>query len=190
MQFLVKGGAGMIMHGSWFYRQAAALTGRPAAEMAHRFPFIGFPTTNPAVGSSEIVQGQLNGWLVSKDAPNLAIDFLQEMVGDQTQAALARAGHIIPANLAARAALAHPELVAAARRLDQARSVQLAWDGLLGANGGPTANDASVRLASGQMNAERAMAMIRHGWRIELRADQLDGRYAGAVADLVGRSPA
>ena len=188
MQFLVKDGAGLMMHGTWFYRQAAALTGRAPAEVAERFPFIGFPTASGA--PSDVLQGQLNGWLVSKGAPDIAVDFLQDLVGQETQSALARAGHIIPANLAARAALTHPELIAAAGRLENARSVQLAWDGLLGANGGPTANDAVVRLASGQMDAAQAMAAIRRGWRIELKADRLDGRYAGALADLVGKGQA
>jgi raffinose/stachyose/melibiose transport system substrate-binding protein len=188
MQFLVKDGAGLMMHGTWFYRQAAALTGQPPATVAERFPFIGFPT--PHGGPSAALQGQLNGWLVTRDAPDIAVDFLQALVGQETQAALARAGHIIPANLAARPALTHPELIAAAGRLDSAPSVQLAWDGLLGSNGGSTANEATVRLASGQMDAERAMTAIRRGWRIELKADQLDGRYAGALADLVGKGQA
>ncbi len=190
MQFFVKGGAGLMMHGSWFYRQAAALTGRPPSEMAQRFPFIGFPANAGRPATNDVLQGQLNGWLVSRGAPQLAVDFLQELVGEQTQGALAREGHIIPSNLAARAALTHPELVAAAERLDAAKSIQLAWDGLLGANGGPTANDTAVRLASGKVSAPEAMATIRRGWQVELRADQLDGRYAGAIADLVGRSPA
>ncbi len=188
MQFLVKDGAGLMMHGTWFYRQAAALTGKAPAEVAERFPFIGFPTKTG--GALEVLQGQLNGWLVSQGAPDIAVEFLQDLVGPETQGSLARGGHIIPANLAARAALTHPELMAAARRLEGARSVQLAWDGLLGANGGPTANDAVVRLASGQMTASQAMGAIRRGWRTELKADQLDGRYAGALADLVGRGQA
>lgn len=182
MQLFVKGGAGLVMHGSWFYRQAGALTGRDPADLADDFPFIGFPGAG-----TQVLQGQLNGWLVSQGAPPAAIAFLEELTGPQTQAALAAGGHIIPANLEARAALTHPELAAAARRLDAADHVQLSWDQLLGSNGGPTANDAAVRLATGRMTPVEAMASIRRGWRIERRADGLDGRYAGAVADLAGR---
>lgn len=185
MQLFVKGGAGMMMHGTWFYRQAAALTGRNPAELAADFPFIGFPSLTTPRGTA--LQGQLNGWLVSQGAPPAAIAFLEELTGRQTQAALAAGGHIIPANLSARPALTHPELSAASRRLDAADTILLSWDQLLGSNGGPTANDIAVRLATGRIGPTEAMKAIRRGWHIERRADGLDGRYADAIADLAGR---
>lgn len=185
MQLFVKGGAALMMHGTWFYRQAGALTGRDPVALAADFPFIGFPSLNNSPAT--VRQGQLNGWLVSNGAPPAAIAFLEELTGMETQAALAAGGHIIPANLSARSALTHPELAAAARRLDAAENIVLSWDQLLGSNGGPTANDVAVRLATGQMGPADAMKAIRHGWHIERRADGLDGAYAGAIADLAGR---
>lgn len=185
MQLFVKGGAALMMHGTWFYRQAGALTGRDPAALAADFPFIGFPSLNNSLAT--VRQGQLNGWLVSNGAPPAAIAFLEELTGHETQTALAAGGHIIPANLAARSALTHPELAAAARRLDGAENILLSWDQLLGSNGGPTANDVAVRLATGRMGPAEAMKAIRRGWHIERRADGLDGRYAGAIADLAGR---
>lgn len=185
MQLFVKGGAALMMHGTWFYRQAGALTGRDPVALAADFPFIGFPSLVPVPATAR--QGQLNGWLVSTGAPPAAIAFLEELTGMETQAALAAGGHIIPANLSARSALTHPELAAAARRLDAAENIVLSWDQLLGSNGGPTANDVAVRLATGQMGPADAMKAIRHGWHIERRADGLDGAYAGAIADLAGR---
>lgn len=185
MQLFVKGGAAFMMHGTWFYRQASALTGRDPAALAVDFPFIGFPSLDGTPAAAR--QGQLNGWLVSNGAPPTAIAFLEELTGHETQGALAAGGHIIPASLSARSALTHPELATAARRLDAADNILLSWDQLLGSNGGPTANDVAVRLATGRMAPAEAMKAIRRGWHIERRADGLDGPYAGAIADLAGR---
>lgn len=190
MQFFVGGGAGYTMHGSWFYRQAAALTGRSPDDIAAAFPFVGFPSLDGKGGSDGITQGQLNGWLVSRGAPRAAVDFLVELTGHETQAALAAGGHIIPANLPARSSLTQPELRAGARRLDATPSIQLSWDQLLGSNGGPTAIDTATRLASGAVTPETAMATIRRGWVIERHADRLDGVNARAIDDLVGGAAA
>jgi raffinose/stachyose/melibiose transport system substrate-binding protein len=185
MTMFAREAAALTMQGTLFYRQASQMLGKPPSDVARQFPFLGFPRIDGASGPEFDVQGQLTGWLVSRGAPDEAIQFLLEFVGVQTQRELAAGGFIIPANLGASAAISVTELKAAAERLHRARYVQNAWWYMLGVNGGSASSDAAARLADLRMREGEATDLIQRGWNIER---QVAGIAPGSptVAEIVG----
>lgn len=163
----VSGQAAFLMHGSWFYRQAGALKPGLEKEMFARFPLIGFPKLANGMGNDQVTQSQLNGWLVRRGAPDMAIEFLKHFTSAQSQRRLAERSLIIPAHLEAQESIAAPALRDIAMRLSQMRALQLEWTTLLGPNGGAAAADAAAALTGGTMNAPQALALIDRGWRID-----------------------
>jgi len=130
-----------------------------------RFPLIGFPQVAGGLGLPSETQGQLNGWLVRRGAPPLAIEFLKHWMGTDTQRQLAQGGFIIPANLQAQRDGAR--LSAVAERLNALQFLQIDWTTLLGPNGGGAAGDAAAGLTSRTLSAEQALTLIDRGWRID-----------------------
>jgi len=160
------GRAAFLMHGSWFYRQAAALLSGSDARLFERFAFLGFPRVAEGAGQASETQGQLNGWLVRRGSPPLAIEFLKHWLGTQTQRRLAEGGFIVPANLEAQRHASGP-LRAVAERLNALQFLQIEWTTLLGPNGGGAAADAAAGLTGATMSAAEALALIDRGWRID-----------------------
>jgi raffinose/stachyose/melibiose transport system substrate-binding protein len=182
-----NGGAAMTMHGTWLYRQLGALMKRPPAEIAAEAPLLEFPRIGASQQNGR--QCQLNGWLVSKDAPDAAIAMLQELTGYEAQAELAKGGFLIPSNRRATEAIANPVLASAEQKLNAADFLQVGWATLLGPNGGGAALDAAAGIASGSMGATDAMRAIDRGWQIELAASGLAGQGQAAIDDLLGIGP-
>jgi raffinose/stachyose/melibiose transport system substrate-binding protein len=160
------GRAAFLMHGSWFYRQAAALQSHGDARLFERFAFMGFPRVAGGAGEASETQGQLNGWLVRRGAPPLAIEFLKHWLDTKTQRRLAEGGFIVPANLEAQRHASGP-LQTVAERLNALQFLQIEWTTLLGPNGGGAAADAAAGLTGATMSAAEALALIDRGWRID-----------------------
>jgi raffinose/stachyose/melibiose transport system substrate-binding protein len=165
----VRGDAAMTMHGSWFYRQAAALGIAPMSAAMDNFQFVRFPVIADASIPRTQTQGQINGWLVSKGASEHAIEFLRRLTGAPLQGQLAAAGFIIPADTAAQAKVRYRPLRETAQRLSTMDYLQTGWPSLLGPNGGGAALDAAAGLATGQMDAREALGFIEKYWTIEKR---------------------
>jgi raffinose/stachyose/melibiose transport system substrate-binding protein len=165
----VRGHAAMTMHGSWFYRQAAALGVPPMSEQMDNFGFVRFPVIGDSSIPQTQTQGQINGWLVSKGASAHAVEFLRRFTGEALQGQLATAGFIIPADTAAQSKVGYPTLRATAQRLSSMQYLQTGWPSMLGPNGGGAALDAAAGLATGRMDAREALGFIEKYWTLEKR---------------------
>ena len=154
------GKAAMLPHGTWFVRQNASYATDKKGLPDDKLNFIGFPTVPGGAGTLRETQVNLNGWLVSKGSPQAATAFLKHLMDAETQGELAAGGFIAPANLAARDKLTHPIMRRAADTVASLDFMQVAYDNLLGPNGGKVADDVAVGIASGRMTPKEAAAAL------------------------------
>lgn len=120
-----------------------------------------FPSVPGGVGDPNITFGGLNGWAVSKNAPDEAIDFLRWFTAAERQRILAEKSGIVPVALGAEDGLVDPLMRRSGEALGNAPYHQNYLDQDLGPNVGRTVNDVSVELWSGQISAEEAAEMVQ-----------------------------
>jgi raffinose/stachyose/melibiose transport system substrate-binding protein len=164
------GRTAMFPHGTWFLRLnptvAADRRGLPADKLA----FVGFPLVPGGTGTLRETQVNLNGWLVTRNAPPAAIDFLRHFSGAETQGELAQGGFIIPANLAARERLESPIMRRSAQTVAELDFMQVAYNTLLGPSGGRVSEDIAVGLATRTMTPRDAVDALERARRQDARA--------------------
>ena len=103
----------------------------------------------PATGSDAVVMGGGDGWGVYKDAPDVALEFVEYLLSEDVQKRFAESGAGVPTNPAASAALTDPNLQASAAALAAADYVQLWLDSDLGPAFGNPLNNAIVSIFGG-----------------------------------------
>jgi raffinose/stachyose/melibiose transport system substrate-binding protein len=120
-----------------------------------------FPIVEGAVGDPDITFGGLNGWALSKDAPDAAVDFMRWFTAADQQRRLAGSTGIIPVALGAEDGVVDPLMRMSAEALAGSPYHQNYLDQDLGPNLGRTVNDVSVELWSGAMTAEEAAQTVQ-----------------------------
>ena len=120
-----------------------------------------FPSVPGGVGDPNITFGALNGWAISKNAPDEAIDFMRWFTAVEQQRRLATAVGQVPVAVGAEDGIVNPLVRLSAEALGKSPYHQNYLDQDLGPNVGRTVNDVSVELWSGQMSAEEAAEMVQ-----------------------------
>jgi raffinose/stachyose/melibiose transport system substrate-binding protein len=120
-----------------------------------------FPTVEGGAGDANITFGGLNGWALSKNAPDEAVDFMRWFTSVDQQRKLATSIGIIPVALGAEDGVVDSLMRMSAEALGNSPYHQNYLDQDLGPNLGRTVNDVSVELWSGQMTAEEAAQMVQ-----------------------------
>ena len=154
------GRAAMLMHGTWFVRQNPSFAADKKGLAADKMGFIGFPMIPGGRGTAKETQVNINGWLVSKGAPKIAVEFLQHFLDTEAQGELAAAGFIVPANLAARDRLEHPIMKQAANSIASMDFLQTGYNTLLGPSAGKTSDDVAVGIAAGKTSPQEAAKLL------------------------------
>ncbi len=163
------GKAAMLMHGSWFVRQNPAVAADKKGLSPEQMGLLGFPILPDGKGLASERQVNLNGWLVSKGAPKLAVDFLKYFLSQPVASELAAGGFIVPPNVNTWSNLTHPMLRDAARNLASASYLQVAYDQLLGPSASKTSLDIAVALAAGQMMPKAAFEELEKARQLDVK---------------------
>ena len=154
------GKAAILMHGTLFVRQNPSFAADKKGLSADTMGFIGFPAIPAGRGTARETQVNINGWLVSKGAPKIAIEFLQHFLNVETQGELAAGGYVVPANLDARERLSHPIMKQAANSIASMDFLQTVYNTLLGPSAGKTSDDVAVGIAAGKLSPQDAAKLL------------------------------
>ena len=126
-----------------------------------RFPTISDPVIEGGDGAT---LGGINGWAISADASDEAVDFLSFMLNQQNQETIAERGIFIPIVEGADAALTNPFFQQVASDIQNSDYHQIFLDQYLGASVGATVNDVSADLIAGATTPEEAAERVQEAW--------------------------
>jgi raffinose/stachyose/melibiose transport system substrate-binding protein len=123
-----------------------------------RFPF---PAVEGGAGDPTDTFGGLNGWAITKDAPDETIDFLRWFTAADQQRKLAATAGVIPVAIGAEDGLTDPLVRQSAEALAASNYHQNYLDQDLGPNLGRTVNDVTVELWAGDITPEEAAQTLQ-----------------------------
>ncbi|MCX8278678.1 extracellular solute-binding protein [Phyllobacterium sp. 0TCS1.6C] len=126
-----------------------------------------FPVIEGGAGAATDTLGGLNGWAVSKDAPQEAVDFLAYLTNVDNERVMAKAGMLIPVAKGAEDGVVNPLVRQSAEQLGASTWHQNFFDQDLGPSVGRVVNDVSVEITSGQMTSEEGAQMIQDAFELE-----------------------
>jgi raffinose/stachyose/melibiose transport system substrate-binding protein len=139
---------------------AADKQGLPDAKLGWFF----FSELHGGEGKANDIFGSIYGWLVPKDAPKEAIDFMKVWLGKDVQTKLAAEGLSIPMVIGTADAIQSPFYKALALEVNKTGWIGLAMDQLLGRETGRVFNDEALAVAAGAKSPERATQLIENSW--------------------------
>lgn len=158
------GEAAFHLMGDWDYlpskQRSMSGEGVPDEELR----FISFPRVEGGQGN-EATFGGLNGWAVTRDAPEMAVTFLKSLLSLDNQREAARRGIFVPIVKGAEKALTTPYARKVARDIEQASYHQIFLDHDLGVSVGATVNDISTDIAQGVTGPEEAAERVEEAWQ-------------------------
>jgi raffinose/stachyose/melibiose transport system substrate-binding protein len=155
---IANGNAAMEFMGSWNAGQIGSLTvDQVIPEWLGWFPF---PSIPGAAGDPTITMGAGDGFGVSADAPDEAVDLLAYIMSDDVQARFAETGAGIPTNPAGMSGLSDANLTAIAEGLSNSSYVQIWLDSALGASFGNPLNQAIVNIFAGSGTPEDVVTTL------------------------------
>ncbi|SFH47240.1 raffinose/stachyose/melibiose transport system substrate-binding protein [Palleronia marisminoris] len=125
------------------------------------FPTISDPVTE---GGANATLGGINGWAVTADASEAAVDFLTFMLNRENQETIAERGIFIPIVKGADQALQNAFFQRVATDISESDYHQIFLDQFLGASVGATVNDVSADLVAGATTPEEAAARVQEAW--------------------------
>ena len=126
-----------------------------------RFPTISDPVTKGGDGAT---LGGINGWAVTADASDQAVDFLTFLLNTDNQKTIAERGIFIPIVEGADEALPNAFFQQVAQDIQQSDYHQVFLDQFLGASVGATVNDVSADLIAGATTPEEAAERVQEAW--------------------------
>ncbi|MEA3250506.1 MAG: ABC transporter substrate-binding protein [Pseudomonadota bacterium] len=158
------GEAAFHLMGDWDYlpSKQRSVSGKGVPDEDLRF--ISFPSVEGGQGN-EATYGGLNGWAVTRDAPDMAVTFLKSLLSLGNQREAAKRGIFVPIVKGAEKALTTPYGRKVAKDIDQASYHQTFLDQDLGVSVGATVNDISNDIAQGVTSPEDAAERVEEAWQ-------------------------
>lgn len=126
-----------------------------------------FPSVPGGSGTKNDIMGGGNGYVVGKDAPDEAVDFLSYMMQEEWNEKMVKADGGIPTVDGAEDALESENMKRIADAVAQADYYQLYYDQFLPPAVGETVKDAVVRLLADRATPAEAAQMIQESWEME-----------------------
>ncbi|WP_207476330.1 ABC transporter substrate-binding protein [Arenibaculum pallidiluteum] len=144
-------------------RNSASGQGIPDEELGT----FSFPVVEGGKGLPTDTMGGINGWLVGRNAPKEAVDFLRFLTRAENQRKMGARNLYIPIAKGADAAITSPLLKASAEGLAASTYHQNFYDQDLGPAVGRVVNDTTTDLAAGHLTPEQAARAIQDAWELE-----------------------
>ena len=124
-----------------------------------------FPVVAGGKGAATDTLGGITGWLVTKDSPKEAVDFLKYFISKDVQTRLAAGNFLIPVVKGADAGLNNSFMKLIAANLAKSNYHQNFYDQSLGPSVGRVVNDVSAEIAGGSMSPQDAANAIEAAWK-------------------------
>ena len=158
------GKGAMQLMGNWLLntQRGNAADGKGLA--SDQIGIFSFPVLPDGKGRASEVLGGVNGFLVTKDAPAQAEDFLAFFSQAKYQQDAAAHGYYVPAIKGTIERIKDPVTRQVADTLAASSSLQLFFDQDLGPSVGRVVNDISVAVAAGQMSPKDAAQAVQQAW--------------------------
>ncbi|MDL0433948.1 extracellular solute-binding protein [Marinobacter sp. TBZ242] len=158
------GEAALHLMGDWDYipskERSATGEGVPDEDLE----FIRFPRVEGGEGNDDSFGG-MNGFAVTRDASDEAVDFLRFLLNEENQREAARLGIFVPVAHGSEEELDTPYARKVAQILSESNFHQVFLDQALGTSVGATVNDISGDLAQGAITPEEAAAQVEEAWQ-------------------------
>ncbi len=159
------GKAAMTLAISTVYHLQRALAADKVGLSEDKICWFDFPVVPGGKGAPTDTLGGITGWLVTKDSPKEAVDFLKFFVSKDVQTRLAAGNYIIPVVKGAEAGLNNAFMKLIASNLARSNYHQNFYDQSLGPSVGRVVNDVSAEIAGGSMSPQDAAAAIEAAWK-------------------------
>src|SRR6202022_2693170 len=124
-----------------------------------------FPELKGGKGHANDIFASLDGWLVAKDAPKEAVDFMKVWLGKEVQDKLAEQGLFIPMVKGTADVIKDPFQKAIAQEVENSQWIAKGLAQLLGPDTGRVFNDASADIAAGKITPEQAANAVEKSWQ-------------------------
>ena len=162
-----KGQAAMVITGNWRLNTMRWNWPGGFDQMKQELVRLDIPGSS---GSREgpLTYGGVDGYVVNKRAPAMAVEFLRLLTSPAAQSRIAELADSVPAVSGADLSIADPFVGGVADALLQSRYHQLYLDQALGPVTGEVVNDAATKLATGKMQGEDAAREINLAWEQSL----------------------
>lgn len=128
--------------------------------------FLSFPMVEGGAGSPTDTLGGINGFVFGPNASDAAVEFMQYYVNLENQRDAGARGLFIPIAIGADDSITDPFRAIIARNLAASEWHQIFLDQDLGADVGGVVNDISAQLATGDITAADAAALIQESWEL------------------------
>jgi raffinose/stachyose/melibiose transport system substrate-binding protein len=150
---LATGKVAMELQGHWEPGVMQGLTDdkKGLGEKTGWFPF---PAVDGGQGDPKAQLGGGDAWGVSKDAPDVAVDFVKYLLSDKVQEGFAKNDMGLPTNPAATGSVSDPALAELLKVRDAAPYVQLYFDTAFGTSVGGAMNDEIALLFAGKASPQ------------------------------------
>ncbi len=155
------GKAAMDLMGQWLLGMQAPNSASGKGLPEEDIGILSFPVVAGGKGKATDTLGGINGWLVTKNAPAAAVDFLGFFSQEKYAKEAAALAAYIPVVKGANAAITNPLFKRLADDLAVTTYHQNYFDQDLGPSVGRVINDVSVSVAAGEMTPEAAAAAIQ-----------------------------
>jgi raffinose/stachyose/melibiose transport system substrate-binding protein len=159
------GKAAMTLAISTVYHLQRALAADKVGLSEDKICWFDFPVVPGGKGAPTDTLGGITGWLITKDSPKEAVDFLKFFVSKDVQTRLAAGNYIIPVVKGAEAGLNNAFMKLIASNLARSNYHQNFYDQSLGPSVGRVVNDVSAEIAGGSMSPQDAAAAIEAAWK-------------------------
>ena len=159
-----NGGAATHFQGNWDYarQRSNSIDGNGIPD--EQLGWFAFPQVDEGRGRPTDTLGGINGWLVSAQADDAAVEFLRFFTNFDNQARLAADGSLIPVAKGSGDVIENPFFAQISRNIGASEYHQLFLDQDLGPEVGRAVNDASTAIVAGAMTPDEAAAYIQEAW--------------------------
>jgi len=159
------GKAAMTLAISSVYNLQRALAADKVGLSEDKICWFDFPVVPGGKGAPTDTLGGITGWLVTKDSPKEAVDFLKYFLSKDVQTRLAAGSYVIPVVQGAEAGLNNSFMKMIAANLAKSQYHQNFYDQSLGPSVGRVVNDVSAEIAGGSMSPQDAAKAIEAAFK-------------------------
>ncbi|HEU0146827.1 MAG TPA: extracellular solute-binding protein [Bradyrhizobium sp.] len=159
------GKAAMTLAISTVYHLQRVLAADKAGLSEDKICWFDFPVVAGGKGATTDTLGGITGWLITRDSPKEAVDFLKYFVSKDVQTRLAAGNFLIPVVQGAEAGLNNSFMKLIAANLAKSNYHQNFYDQSLGPSVGRVVNDVTAEIAGGSMSPQDAANTIQAAWK-------------------------
>jgi raffinose/stachyose/melibiose transport system substrate-binding protein len=123
-----------------------------------------FPVVESGAGNATATLGGINGWLITRDSPPEAVQFVEFLMREKYQKQIAEKALYIPANKGADKYITSPVLQQIAASLAASTYHQIFFDQDFTPSVGGVMNDVSVQLIADDIMPEGAAEAVQEAW--------------------------